>query len=95
METIFINTVDSKTNEPHKFVFHLPQRLDLKILDKYVALENLCICYTCKNIRQQYRNNKLKIIAPTWNYEFELPDGSYSVSDIQNYIDYIIENMKH
>ena len=91
METIFINTVDSKTNEPHKFVFHLPQRLDLKILDKYVALENLCICYTCKNIRQQYRNNKLEIIAPTWNYEFELPDDSYSVSDIQNYIDYITE----
>ena len=77
------------------FTCHKEQRSDLKISDKYIALENLCICYTCKNIRQQYRNNKLKIIAPTWNYEFELPDGSYSVSDIQNYIDYIIENMKH
>ena len=44
-----------------------------------------------KNIRKQYKNNKLIIIAPIWNGEFELPDGSYSVSDIQDYIDYIIK----
>ena len=42
-----------------------------------------------ENIRKQYKNNKLKIIAPTWNDEFKLPDGSYSVSDIQDYIEYI------
>ena len=42
-----------------------------------------------------YKNNKLKIIAPTWNYEFEFPDGFYSISDIQDYIKYIIKNMKH
>ena len=44
-----------------------------------------------KNIRKQYKNNKLTIIAPTWNNEFELPDGFYSVSDIQDYIKYIIK----
>ena len=48
-----------------------------------------------KNIRQKYKNNKFKIIAPTWNDEFELLDGSNSVSDIQNYIEYIIKSMKH
>ena len=49
------------------------------------------IYYTWKNIRKQYKNNKLKIIAPTWSDEFELPDGSYSVSDIQDYIEFIIK----
>ena len=46
-------------------------------------------------MRQQRRNNKFKIIAPTWNNEFGLPDGSYSVLDIQDYIEYFIKNMKH
>ena len=49
------------------------------------------IYYTCKNTRKQYKNNKLEIIAPTRNDEFELPDGSYSASDIQYYIEYIIK----
>ena len=46
-----------------------------------------------KNIRKHYKNNKLKIITPTWNYELESTDGCYSVSDIQDYIEYI--NKKH
>ena len=86
-----MNTENSKTNEPHKFVLNLSQRLDLRSSNKHVALQNLSIYYTWKNIRKQYKNNKLKIIAPTWNDEFELPDGSYSVSDIQDYIEYIIK----
>ena len=44
-----------------------------------------------ETIRKQYKNNKLKTIAPTWNDEFELPDGSYSVSDIPDYIEFIIK----
>ena len=91
METIFMNTGNSKTNEPHKFVLNLSQRLDLKSLNKHDALQNLSIYYAWKNIRKQYKNNKLKLIAPTWNDEFELPDGFYSVSDIQGYIEYIIK----
>ena len=72
MKTIFMNTKNSKMNERHKFVLNLSQRLDLS-LDKHVALQNLPIYYTWKTIRKQYKNNKLKIIAPTWNDKFELP----------------------
>ena len=90
METIFINTRNSKTNEQLKFALNLSQRLDLRSLNKHVSLQNLFIYYTWKIIKQLYKNNKLKIIAPSWNDEFELPDGSYSVSDIQNHIEYII-----
>ena len=88
METIFTNTENSKINEPHKFILNLLQRLDLKSANKHVAPQNVSINYTWKSIRKQYKNNKLKIIAPTWNNEF---DGSYSVSDIQDYIEYIIK----
>ena len=94
METMFMNMENSKTNEPHKFLLNLSQRLDLRSLDKHVALQNLSIYYTWKNIRKQYKNNKLKIIAPTWNDKFKLPDGSYSVSHIQDYIKYIIKNQE-
>ena len=89
MEAIFMNTENSKMNEPHKFVLNLSQRLNLKSSNKLVALQSLSIYYTWKNIRKQHKNNKLKIIAPAWNDEFKLPDGSYSVSDIQNYFQYI------
>ena len=58
------------------------------------ALSNLSIYYTWKNIKSSYNNNKFKISAPTWNDEFELPDGSYSISDIQDYFEYILKNME-
>ena len=89
METIFMNTENSISNEPHKFALNLSQKLGLRSSKKHVALQNLSIYYTWKNIRKQYMNNKLEIIALIWNEEFELPDGSYSVSDIQDYIEYI------
>ena len=76
METIFMNTENSKTNEPHKLVLNLSKGVALTISNKYVALRNLSIYYKWQNIRQQYKNNKLKIIVSTWNDEFELPDGS-------------------
>ena len=91
METLFMNTENSKTNEPHKLVLNLSQRLDLRSSDKHVAIQNLSIYYTWKHIREQYKNNKLKIIYLTWNDEFELPDDPYSVSDIQDYIEFIIK----
>ena len=95
MKTIFMNTENSKTNEPYNFVLNLSQGLHLRSCNKHVAFQNFCIYYTWKNIRNQYKNNKQKIIAPEQINEFELPDGSYSVSDIQDYIVYIIKNMKH
>ena len=67
METIFMNTENSKTNKPHKLVLILSQRFGLKSSNKHVALQNLYFYYTWKNIKKQYKNNKLKIIAPTWN----------------------------
>ena len=94
METIFMNTENSKTNESHEFVLNLSQRLDLTSLNKHVTYQNLSICYTWKNMRKQYKNNKIKIIAPTWNDEFQLQDGSYSVSDIVDYIQFIIKKYK-
>ena len=98
METIFMNTENSKINKHHKFVLNLSQRLDIKSTVGYITLQYLIIHYTWKNIRKQYKNNKLKIIAPTWNNELQLLNGSYYVSDIQDDIKYIIkkyETMKH
>ena len=92
IDKIFINTENSKTNELHTSVLNLSQRLDLTSSNKHVALQNVSIYYTLKNIRKQYKNNKLKIATPRWNDKFELSDGSYSVSDIQDYIEFIIKN---
>ena len=57
-------------------------------------LANLSSYYTWKNIKSVYNNSKFKISAPTWNGKFDLPDGSYSISDLQDYFEYIIKNMK-
>ena len=85
---------NSKTNVPHKFVLNLSQNLGLGSSNKHVALENLSIYYMWKNIRKQYKNNKLKIIGQALNYEFELPHSSYFVPDIQDYIKYAIRKHK-
>ena len=76
MGTIFMNMENNKTNEPYKFAVNLLQRLDLRSTSKHVSLHNLSIYYTWKNIRKHHKNNKLKIIAPAWYYEYELTDGS-------------------
>ena len=85
-----MNTENSKTSEPHKFKLDLTEKRDLKNPNKNMALANLSIYYTWKNIKSKY-NNKFKISAPTWNDTFDLPDGSYSISDIQNYFEFIIK----
>ena len=77
-----MNSENSKTSDPHRLLLNLADKINLKGSDEYVALSNLSIYYTLENIKKSYKNNKLKISAPTWNEEFELPDGSYSVSDI-------------
>ena len=91
MDTIFMNTENSKTSKSHILILKLTDKLDLRIGKKVIALSNLSIYYTWKNIKNSYNNNKFKISAPTWNDEFELPDGSYSVSDIQDYFEYILK----
>ena len=91
METFFMNTKNSRTNEPNKFKYNLIDKLDLRNPNKNMALANLSICYTWKNVKSIYNNNKFKISAPTWNKTFGLPDGSYNISEIQDYIEYIIK----
>ena len=86
-----MNSENSRTSEYHVLVLKLTDKLDLRRGQKSVALSNLNTYYTWKNIKSSYNNNKFKISAPTWSDEFELPDGSYLISDIQDYFDYILE----
>ena len=85
-----MNSENSKTSKPH-VLFNFTNKLNLQIGEKIIALSNLSICYTWKNIKSSYKNNKFKISAPTWNDKFELSDGSYSVSNIQDYFEYIFK----
>ena len=91
MDAIFINSENSRTYEYHVLVLTLADKLDQRRRQKSVALSNLTIYSTCKNIKNSHNNNKFKMSAPTWSDEFELPDGSYSISDIQDYFDYILQ----
>ena len=86
-----MNTENSKTNKPRRFRLSLADKLNLKDPSKNMALANLSIYYTWKNIKSANSNNKFKISAPTWNDEFDLPDGSYSIADIQDYFEFIIK----
>ena len=85
-----MNSENSRTLEYHVLVLKLTDKLDLRRGQRTVALSNLSIYYTWKNIKSSHNNNKFKISAPTWREEFELPDGSYSISDIQDYFEYIL-----
>ena len=91
MDTLFMNSENSKTSEYHVLVLKITGKLDLRRGQKNVALSNLSIYYTWKNIKSSYNNNKFKISASTWSDKFELPDRSHSVSDIQDYFEYILK----
>ena len=89
MDTIFMNSENSKNSEPLILKLKLTDKLDLRLDKKVIALSNISIYYTWYNIKSSYNNNKFEISTPTWNEEFTLPDGSNSVSDIQDYSLYI------
>ena len=91
MDTVFMNSENNNTSEHNVLVLKLSDKLDLRRGQKTITLSNLSISYTWKNVKSSYNNNKFKISAPTWNEEFELPDGSYSISDIQDYFEYILK----
>ena len=91
MDIIFMNSENRKTPKLHVLILKLTNKLDFRIGEKIIALSNLSIYYTWKNIKKSYNNNKFKISAPTWNDKSELPDGSCSVSDIQYYFEYILK----
>ena len=89
-----MNTENSKTSEPHRFKLDLTNKLNLKDPKKNKALAQLSIYYTWKNIKSEYSNNKFKTSAPTWNDTFDLPDASCSVTEIQDYFQFIIKKHK-
>ena len=91
MDTIFMDSENSRTSEYHVLVLKLTNKLDLRRGQKTVALSNPSIYYTWKNVKSSYNNNEFKISSPTWSEEFELPDRSYSVPDIQDYFEYILK----
>ena len=94
METFFMNSKNSKTSEPNRLKYNLIDKLDLKNPSKNMALGNLRIYYTWKNVKSTYNINKFKISAPTWSETFDLPDGSCNISEIQDYIEYIIKKTR-
>ena len=93
MDTIFMNSKNIKISDPHRVLLDLTDKIESRRKDKYIALLSLSINYICKNIKKSYKNNKFKISAPTCNEEFELPDGSYSISDVKDYFKYVLKNM--
>ena len=86
-----MDSENSRTSKYHVLVLKLTNKLDLRRGQKTVALSNLSICYTWKNVKSSCNNNKFKISAPTWSEQFNLPDGSYSIPDIQDYFKYILK----
>ena len=84
-----MNSEKSKTSKPHVLILKFTNKLALRIGEKVIALSNVSIYYTWKNKKSSYNNNKFKISVPTWNDKFELPDGSFSASNIQDYFEYI------
>ena len=88
-----MNSRSSKIPDPHRLLLNLLDKINLKRSDNYAASSNLSIYYTWKSIKKSYKSCKFKISSPIWNEEFELPDGSYSVSDMKDYFQYIL--MKH
>ena len=86
-----MNTENSKKNESNKFLNEFTNKLNLKNPNQNITLVNLSIYYTWQKVKSGYENNKFKISAPTWNDEFDLADRSYSISDIQDYFEYIIK----
>ena len=81
MDTIFMNSENSRTLEPHILKLKLTDNLDLRLDKKVIALSNVSMYYTWNNIKSSYNNNTFKISTPTWN----------SVSDIQDYFQYILK----
>ena len=77
-----MNSRHSKTSDPQRLLLNLTDKIDLRRKDKYITLSNFSVYYTWKNIKKQYKNNKFKISASTWNEEFELPDGKLGKKEV-------------
>ena len=89
-----MNSKNKGASESQRLSLNFTDKINLNRSNKCVALSNLSIYYTWKNVKKSDKNNKFKISAPTWNEKLELPDASYYVSDIQEYFEYILKNVK-
>ena len=78
---------NSGTSDSHGLLLNLTDNINLKKSNEYVVLSNLSIYYTCKNIKSHTKKSVL-----TWIEELELPDGSYSVPDIQGFLKYVLKS---
>ena len=85
---------NSQTSKPHVLISKFTDKLDLRRGESRIASSNLSIYYLWKNIKSSFHNNKFKISAPTWNDKFELPDGWYSVSNSQDYFEFILKRQR-
>ena len=89
MATVFMNSKNSKTSDFHRLLLNLTDKLDLRRKD--ILLYQIL---AWKNTKKSYKNYKFKISAPTSREEFELPNESYSISDIQDYLEYVLKDMR-
>ena len=89
MNIKFINSGNTKRSNSHRLLLNFSDKIDLKRSDKYFPLSNLSIYYIWENVKKIIQKRKFKISTQTWNDEFDLPGGSYSASDIQDYFEYI------
>ena len=94
METIFVNTENSKTNESNKFIYYFTDKINLKIPNKNIALVNVNIYYTWKSIESAYNNNTIEISAPIWNDEFDLPDDHTLFQTFKIILNILLKNMR-
>ena len=84
MSNIFMSTENSKTSDSNRFRIYFTDKIDLR-RNKKIALSDLSIHCTCYNIKEQYNNNKFRLSGQTWSEDVTVPDGSYEISQIQNY----------
>ena len=84
MDIIFMNSENSRTSKYHVLVLKLTDKLDLRRGQKVLLYQILVLTIHGKT-KSSYNNNNFKISASTWSDKFELPDGSYSISDIQDF----------
>ena len=94
MDTVSRNYKNSKAPIPHRLLLIVIDKINKKVSDKHIVVSNLSIYYTRKNIKKSQKYKKFKISAPTWSGEFELLDGSYSVSDISDYFEYTFKKWR-
>ena len=90
MDPIFLNFEVSKPSNLYRFGLNLADEIDLRKSDTYIVSSKLSTWYTCKSTKSSFKNNRLTTSAPSLNDKFKLHDDSYSASDIQIYLAYII-----